>query len=75
MLEQHRQDLKRLLVKLDSAALPVQLTGAQVGFEDSEPNAFGACGVGHAIAGWAESTTILSGPERQASSHVEPQRL
>jgi hypothetical protein len=51
MFEQHRQDLKRLLVKLDSAAVPVQLTGTQIGFEDSEPKASGACG-GHAIAGW-----------------------
>jgi len=55
--------------------LPVQLTGTQVGFEDSEPNAFGACGGGHAIAGWPEFTTITSAPKRQASSHVEPERL
>jgi hypothetical protein len=47
MFEQHSQNLKRLMVKLDFDASLAQLTGTQVGFEYVEANPFAGSGRCH----------------------------
>jgi hypothetical protein len=71
MLEQQGQHLEWLLVKLDSAALLVQLTGTQVCFEYPESSSSGACGGGHGTARRAESIMRSSGTILKTLSHVE----
>jgi hypothetical protein len=53
MLEQYRQNLKGLMVKLNFDAMLMQLTGTQVDFEHAEANAFGGGGSCHDQPDWA----------------------
>ena len=67
MLQQHGENLERLLVQLDFQPVLAQFAGAQVNFKSLEANARGTGGGGH------KSTRVAASLSRSLLSRIDTQ--